>query len=101
MHLNESRQGCKIESLPLPYASNCWPRELVCLEQCFGEIADPRVERTRAHQLLDILAIALFAVLAGVDSWVAIETYGNAKIGQGYKAWSLCNQSVGSGTRTP
>lgn len=50
-----------------------------CLEQCFGEIADPRVERTRAHQLLDIIAIALFAVLAGADSWVAIETYGNAK----------------------
>lgn len=50
-----------------------------CLEQYFGEIADPRVERTRAHQLLDIIAIALFAVLAGADSWVAIETYGNAK----------------------
>lgn len=53
-----------------------------CLEQCFGDIADPRVERTRAHQLLDIIAIALFAVLAGADSWVAIETYGNAK-----RAW--------------
>jgi predicted transposase YbfD/YdcC len=53
-----------------------------CLEQYFGDIADPRVERTRAHQLLDILAIALFAVLAGADSWVAIETYGNAK-----RAW--------------
>ncbi len=53
-----------------------------CLKQYFGEIADPRVERTRAHQLLDILAIALFAVLAGADGWVAIETYGNAK-----RAW--------------
>jgi predicted transposase YbfD/YdcC len=51
-----------------------------CLEQYFGGIADPRVERTRAHQLLDIIAIALFAVLAGADSWVAIETYGNAKL---------------------
>jgi predicted transposase YbfD/YdcC len=50
-----------------------------CLEQYFGQIPDPRVERTRAHQLLDIIAIALFAVLAGADSWVAIETYGNAK----------------------
>lgn len=51
-----------------------------CLEQYFGGIADPRVERTRAHQLLDIIAIALFAVLAGADSWVAIEAYGNAKL---------------------
>jgi len=50
-----------------------------CLEQDFGQIPDPRVERTRAHQLLDIIAIALFAVLSGADSWVAIETYGNAK----------------------
>lgn len=53
-----------------------------CLEQAFGQIEDPRVERTRAHQLLDIIAIALVAVLAGADSWVAIETYGNAK-----RAW--------------
>ncbi len=52
-----------------------------CLEKYFGEIPDPRVERTRAHQLLDIIAIALFAVLSGADSWVAIETYGNAKQG--------------------
>jgi predicted transposase YbfD/YdcC len=50
-----------------------------CLEQYFGQIPDPRVERTRAHQLLDIIAITLFAVLSGADSWVAIETYGNAK----------------------
>lgn len=50
-----------------------------CLEQYFGQIPDPRVERTRAHQLLDIIAVALLAVLAGADSWVAIETYGNAK----------------------
>ena len=50
-----------------------------CLEEYFGQIPDPRVERTRAHQLLDIIAIALFAVLSGADSWVAIETYGNAK----------------------
>lgn len=50
-----------------------------CLEQCFGQIPDPRVERTRAHQLLDIITIALFAVLSGADGWVAIETYGNAK----------------------
>lgn len=51
----------------------------LCLQQYFGQIPDPRVERTRAHQLLDIIAIALFAVLSGADSWVAIATYGNAK----------------------
>jgi predicted transposase YbfD/YdcC len=50
-----------------------------CLRDYFGDIQDPRVERTRAHQLLDIISIALLAVLCGADSWVAIETYGRAK----------------------
>lgn len=50
-----------------------------CLEKYFGQIADPRVEGTRAHQLLDIIAIALLALLSGADSWVGIATYGNAK----------------------
>ena len=50
-----------------------------CLEKYFGQIIDPRVERTRAHQLLDIIAMALFGVLSGADSWVGIETYGKAK----------------------
>lgn len=49
------------------------------LTQYFGSIPDPRVERTRAHQLVDIIAIALFAILSGADGWVAIETYGLAK----------------------
>lgn len=45
----------------------------------FGEIEDPRVERTRAHYLVDIIVIALFAIISGADSWVGIETYGNSK----------------------
>jgi DDE_Tnp_1-associated len=49
------------------------------LEEYFGQIPDPRVERTRAHQLLDIITIALWAVLAGSDSWVGIETYGTER----------------------
>lgn len=51
----------------------------LCLEQYFGQITDPRVDRRCAHQLLDIIAIARLAVLSGADSWVAIETYGRAK----------------------
>jgi len=49
------------------------------LNQYFGLIPDPRVERTRAHQLVDIITIALFVILSGADGWVAIETYGLAK----------------------
>jgi predicted transposase YbfD/YdcC len=49
------------------------------LEEHFGALEDPRVERTRAHLLIDIIAIALMGVLSGADGWVAIETYGQAK----------------------
>lgn len=47
--------------------------------QNFASLPDPRVERTKAHSLLNILSIAILAVLAGADSWVAIETFGKAK----------------------
>ena len=45
----------------------------------FAEISDPRVERTRLHELVDILVIASCAVICGAESWVEMETYGRAK----------------------
>lgn len=45
----------------------------------FCEIEDPRIERSKRHQLIDIMTIAICAVICGADSWVAIETYGCAK----------------------
>jgi predicted transposase YbfD/YdcC len=45
----------------------------------FSNIDDPRVERTKQHKLIDIITIAICAVICGADSWVAIETYGLAK----------------------
>lgn len=49
------------------------------IDKHFGEIEDLRVERTRAHHLVDIIVIALFAVISGADSWIGIETYGQSK----------------------
>lgn len=45
----------------------------------FADLDDPRVERTRLHNLLDIVGIALCAVICGADSWVEIEEYGHSK----------------------
>jgi DDE_Tnp_1-associated len=45
----------------------------------FGEVEDPRIERQKQHQLLDVIVIAICAVLCGADDWVAIETFGQAK----------------------
>ena len=45
----------------------------------FAKLQDPRVERTKDHLLIDIVAIAIFAVISGADGWVAIENYGQSK----------------------
>jgi predicted transposase YbfD/YdcC len=46
----------------------------------FAGLTDPRIDRSRLHELLDIIAIAICAVVAGADSWDDIEDFGNAKI---------------------
>jgi hypothetical protein len=45
----------------------------------FLGIEDPRIDRTKRHKLIDIMTIAICAVICGADGWVAIETYGCAK----------------------
>src|SRR3712207_1560696 len=49
------------------------------VHDAFADLTDPRVERTKDHRLLDIVAMAIRAVICGADSWVAIEEFGNAK----------------------
>lgn len=43
------------------------------LQEHFAELTDPRVERGKLHLLLDILVIALCAVICGADTWVEME----------------------------
>lgn len=45
----------------------------------FASLTDPRIDRTKYHQLLDILTIALCAIICGADEWVAMEEFGKAK----------------------
>src|SRR5918999_2369780 len=45
----------------------------------FAALPDPRVDRTKRHELLDIVTIALCAVICGADSWVEVERFGRAK----------------------
>lgn len=42
-------------------------------------IPDPRVERTKRHLLVDILVIAICAVICGAESWEEIAEFGRAK----------------------
>ena len=39
----------------------------------FASLTDPRIDHTKQHQLLDILTIALCAMISGADEWVAME----------------------------
>ena len=45
----------------------------------FATLPDPRVDRTKAHRLSDILTIALCGVLCGANDGVAVATFAHAK----------------------
>ncbi len=45
----------------------------------FAAMSDPRVVGRSDHTLLDIITIALCAVICGADSWVAVAEFGKAK----------------------
>jgi hypothetical protein len=50
------------------------------LEEHFGDLTDPRVERTREHKLLDIVIITICAVICAADGWTDVEAFGHAKL---------------------
>jgi predicted transposase YbfD/YdcC len=55
------------------------PSPVLALSQHFAHLEDPRVERTRLHHLLDIVIIAICAVIAGAESWDDMALFGETK----------------------
>lgn len=51
------------------------------LEVCFGDLPDPRVVGRCDHKLIDMVVIAICAVITGAESWVEVETFGKMKQG--------------------
>jgi len=47
---------------------------------CFSQVEDPRIERSKRHQLLDIFGLTIAAVLAGANGWTDVEAFGKAKL---------------------
>src|SRR5215203_4822975 len=45
----------------------------------FAELPDPRIDRCKHHHLLDIVTIAICAVISNADGWTDIEAYARAK----------------------
>lgn len=54
---------------------------LPAIENHFSDLTDPRIERTKLHKLLDILVIAMCALIAGADNWEDVEEFGKARLG--------------------
>jgi predicted transposase YbfD/YdcC len=45
----------------------------------FADLADPRMERTKRHQLTDIIFIAVCAIVCGANDFVGMEEFGKSK----------------------
>jgi hypothetical protein len=45
----------------------------------FGDLPDSRIDRTKRHKLVDIIVIAICAVICGADDWVDVALFGEAK----------------------
>lgn len=46
---------------------------------CFEKVKDPRMNRRKKHELLDIIALTICAVISGADAWTEVEAYGKEK----------------------
>jgi hypothetical protein len=55
------------------------PRLTASIVEHFADLVDPRIERQKQHKLIDIIVLAICAVLCGANDWVAVETFGKAK----------------------
>lgn len=49
--------------------------------ECFADLEDPRIDRSKLHKLIDILVMAICAVICGADTWVDVVEFGQAKEG--------------------
>ena len=51
----------------------------LAMSQYVVTVEDPRMDRTKAHALIDIIIIALCAGICGADGWVDVEACGKTK----------------------
>ena len=49
------------------------------IEIKFAKLRDPRIDRTKQHKLIDIITIAICAIVCGAQGWTEIEIFGHQK----------------------
>lgn len=55
-------------------------KRLVAVFTPFEDLTDPRIERTRVHNLFELIVVALCGTIAGSDTWADIERFGNHRL---------------------
>ena len=55
-------------------------QRLIAVFTTFENLTDPRIERTRRHELFDLVVVALCGTIAGADSWADIERFGKQRL---------------------
>jgi len=50
------------------------------LREHFSTLEDPRIDRNKRHELLDIVFVVICEMLSGADGWEAIEEFGKEKL---------------------
>jgi predicted transposase YbfD/YdcC len=53
---------------------------MTSLHRTFRKLRDPRINRKKQHQLIDIIVLSILAVLCGAESWDSIELYGKENL---------------------
>jgi hypothetical protein len=46
----------------------------------FSDLKDPRDDKNKKHELMDILFLVIAAVISGAEGWEAIEAFGQEKL---------------------
>jgi predicted transposase YbfD/YdcC len=55
-------------------------KPLEAIEEHFSKVGDPRKDRTKDHKLIDVIAIAICAIICGAEGWTDMEIFGNSKV---------------------
>ena len=50
------------------------------IHEHFAALVDPRIERNKLHDLMDIVILVICALISGADGWEAIEDFGKTKL---------------------
>ena len=50
------------------------------LIEYFSKLEDPRVDRNKKHELIDVIVLCVCAVVSGAEGWSDIENFGRTKL---------------------